>query len=46
MFLNIPSTKTFILRYTGDRDLYLDGQHIFPKQTYIFDNGSTIKGPV
>ncbi len=44
MFLNIISTKTFILRYTGDRDLYLDGQQIFPKQTYIFDNGSTIKG--
>ena len=45
MFLNILSTKTLILRYTGDRDLYLDGQQIFPKQTYIFDNGSTIKGP-
>lgn len=44
MFLNIVSTKTFIFRYTGDRDLYLDGQQIFPKQTYIFDNGSTIKG--
>ena len=44
MFLNIVSTKTFILRYTGDRDLYLDGQQIFPKQTYLFDNGSTIKG--
>ena len=45
MFLNILSTKTLILRYTGERDLYLDGQQIFPNQTYIFDNGSTIKGP-
>jgi ABC-type multidrug transport system ATPase subunit len=44
IFLNIVSTKTFIFRYTGDHNLYLDGQQIFPKQTYIFDNGSTIKG--
>ena len=44
VFLNIASTKTFILRYTGDRNLYLDGQHIFSKQSYLFDNGSTIKG--
>ncbi len=44
MFLSIASTKAFILRYTGDTNLYLDGQHIFPKQSYLFDNGSTIKG--
>jgi ABC-type multidrug transport system ATPase subunit len=43
-FLNIISTKTFVLRYTGDRNLYLNGQHIFPRQSYLFDNGSTIKG--
>lgn len=44
MFLNIPSVKTFILRYTGDRNLFLNGQHIYSKQTLMFDNGSTIKG--
>ena len=44
MFLNITSTKTFILRYNGDRNLYLNGQHFFPRQTSVFDNGSTIKG--
>ena len=44
MFLNIVSTKTFIFRYTGNWDLYLDGQQVFPRQTSIFDNGSTIKG--
>jgi ABC-type multidrug transport system ATPase subunit len=44
IFLNITSTKTFIFRYTGDHDLFLDGQQVFSKQTYIFDNGSTIKG--
>ena len=44
IFLNIVSVKTFILRYTGDRNLFLNGQHIFPRQSYLFDNGSTIKG--
>ncbi len=44
MFLNILSTKSFILRYTGDRNLYLNGQPVYPKQTYLFDNGSTVKG--
>jgi len=44
IFLNIASTKTFIFRYIGKGDLYLNGQHIFPRQTYIFDNGSSIKG--
>lgn len=43
-FLNIESAKTFIFRYIGDGVLYLNGQHVFPKQTYLFDNGSTIKG--
>jgi ABC-type multidrug transport system ATPase subunit len=44
IFLNIVSVKTFILRYSGDRNLFLNGQHIFPRQSYLFDNGSTIKG--
>jgi len=44
MFLSLASTKVFILRYTGDTNLYLNGQHIFPKQSYLFDSGSSIKG--
>jgi ABC-type multidrug transport system ATPase subunit len=44
MFLNITSAKTFIFRYTGHGELYLNGQPVLPKQTYLFDNGSTIKG--
>jgi ABC-type multidrug transport system ATPase subunit len=44
MFLSIASTKAFILRYTGETNLYLNGQHIFPKQSYLFDSGSAIKG--
>lgn len=43
-FLSIASSKIFILRYIGDGDLYLNGQRIYPKQTYLFDHGSTIKG--
>jgi ABC-type multidrug transport system ATPase subunit len=44
IFLNIVSAKTFIFRYIGHEDLYLNGQRIYPRQTYLFDNGSTIKG--
>ncbi len=44
VFLNIVSTKTFILRYKGDRNLFLNGQPLYPDQTYLFDNGSTVKG--
>jgi ABC-type multidrug transport system ATPase subunit len=43
-FLNISSTNSFILRYSGGVDLYLNGQIIIPGQTYIFDHGSSIRG--
>jgi ABC transport system ATP-binding/permease protein len=43
-FLNIASTNSYILRYSGSEDLYLNGQIIFPGQTYIFDHGSSIRG--
>ena len=43
-FLNISSTNSIILRYSGSEDLYLNGQIIFPGQTYIFDHGSSIHG--
>ncbi len=45
-FLYIPSTNTYILRYSGYEDLFLNGQNIFSGQTYIFDHGSTIRSPV
>ena len=41
--LFIESIKTYILRYSGKEDIILNGQNIFPEQTYIFDHGSTIK---
>jgi ABC transport system ATP-binding/permease protein len=43
--LCIASTNTFILRYSGNEDSYLNGQIIMPGQTYFFDNGSSIRCP-
>jgi ABC-type multidrug transport system ATPase subunit len=43
-FLYISSTNTYILRYEGHEDLYLNGQNISTGQTYVFDRGSTIRG--
>src|SRR5664280_3282529 len=42
--LHIESTNTYILKYSGKEDLFLNGQNIFPGQTYTFDHGSTIRG--
>ncbi|MFZ0283364.1 MAG: ATP-binding cassette domain-containing protein, partial [Bacteroidales bacterium] len=43
-FLQIPSTNTYILRYSGKEDLYLNGQNILTGETYIFDHGSSVRG--
>jgi ABC-type multidrug transport system fused ATPase/permease subunit len=42
--LNIPSVNTYVLRYRGNEDLYLNGQIILPGMTYTFDHGSSIRG--
>lgn len=44
LFLHIVSTNTYILRYTGGQDLYLNGQNILPEETYVFDSGASIRG--
>jgi ABC-type multidrug transport system ATPase subunit len=44
-FLHIHSTDTFIFRYSGDQDIYLNGLNISAGQTYIFDRGSSLRGP-
>jgi ABC-type multidrug transport system ATPase subunit len=44
MFLYIPLNNTYLLRYSGHEDLYLNGQNIFAGQTYTFDHGSSIRG--
>jgi ABC transport system ATP-binding/permease protein len=43
-FLHVESTNTYILKYSGKEDLFLNGQNIIPGQTYTFDHGSTIRG--
>jgi len=43
--LHIVSINAFILKYSGKEDLLLNGQNIFPGQTYMFDHGSTLRGP-
>jgi ABC-type multidrug transport system fused ATPase/permease subunit len=43
-FLQIPSTNTFLMRYSGNADLYLNGQNISTGETYTFDHGSSIRG--
>jgi len=42
--LYLESINTYILRYTGNVDLFLNGQNIFTGQSYTFDHGSTVRG--
>ena len=43
-FLNIGSVNTYVLRYHGKEDLYLNGQHMQTGTTYTFESGSSIRG--
>lgn len=43
-FLNVASTNTLLMKYVGTEDLFLNGQNIYPGQTYVFDHGSSIRG--
>jgi len=45
VFMKIASTNTFIMRYYGSEDLYLNGQIIPAGETCIFDHGSSVRGP-
>jgi len=44
IFLNVASTNTILMKFEGREDLLLNGQNIFPGQTYVFDHGSSIRG--
>ncbi|OFX88098.1 MAG: hypothetical protein A2W99_10880 [Bacteroidetes bacterium GWF2_33_16] len=41
----IQSIKSFIFRYFGELNLYIEGQKIISGRPYFFNNGSIIKGP-
>ena len=43
-FLNITSVNTYVLRYQGKEDLFLNGQLIQPGITYTFDHGASVRG--
>ncbi len=43
-FLNISSVNTYVLRYHGKEDLFLNGQVIRSGLTYTFDHGSAVRG--
>jgi len=43
-FLNIISINTYVLRYQGKEDLFLNGQLIQAGITYTFDHGSSVRG--
>ena len=43
-FLNISSVNTYVLRYQGKEDLFLNGQLILAGITYTFDHGSAVRG--
>jgi len=42
-FLHVSSTNTYLMRYSGSDDLYLNGQSVTPSDTYAFDHGSSIR---
>jgi len=45
LVLFIQSTGSYVLRYFGELNLYLEGHKIDPLRAYILNHGSIIKGP-
>ena len=43
-FLSIESVNTYILRYRGTEDMFLNGQYLQSNISYIFEHGSSIRG--
>jgi len=43
--LYIQSIESFIFRYSGELNLFIDGKKIIAGRTYFFKKGSIIKGP-
>ncbi|MCP4312801.1 MAG: ATP-binding cassette domain-containing protein [Bacteroidetes bacterium] len=43
-FLYIESVNTFVLRYMGSKDIFLNGQHLQARNSYMFEHGSSIRG--
>jgi len=43
LILYLPSIRSFICRYLGKDDLYLNGHNVPPFRSFIFTNGSILK---
>ncbi len=43
-FLSIESVQTYLLRYNGTEDMYLNGQYLHAGTSYIFEHGSSVRG--
>jgi ABC transport system ATP-binding/permease protein len=43
--LHLPSTNTYVFRYYGKLDFFLNGHNIKPDRSYIWSVGSVIKNP-
>lgn len=42
--LRISSTNTYLFKYFGESDLFLNSRNIIPKRAYIFGVGAVIRG--
>jgi len=43
LILYVPSVRTFVCRYLGKDDLYLNGHNVPPNHSFLFTNGSILK---
>jgi ABC transport system ATP-binding/permease protein len=43
--LQLPGTNTFVFRYNGHLDLFLNGHNLKPNRSYIWSSGAVIKNP-
>ncbi len=46
IFLHISSTNLYLVRYSGNQELTLNGLTLSKNQSFVFNPGSTIKTPV
>lgn len=43
--LHLPTTNTYVFRYYGKLDLFLNGHNIKPNRSYVWYSGSIIRNP-
>jgi ABC transport system ATP-binding/permease protein len=43
--LQVTSTNMFLIKYTGNSELYLNGQLLTQEKVYVFNTGSSLRNP-